>query len=64
MKKKSKTVLLEGAQCWRSNPPGTGIFLVLKAPASVTLIQKDGSKPSGHRALWQKLDKYLTKNKL
>jgi hypothetical protein len=64
MKKKSKTLSLGTAQCWRSNPPGTGIFLVLKVPAPVTLIQKDGSKPSGHRDLWQKLDKYLTKNKL
>jgi hypothetical protein len=61
MKKKSKTVALEGAHCWRSNAPGTGIFLALTHPASITLIQKDGSKPSGHRALWQKLDKYLQK---
>jgi hypothetical protein len=64
MKKKSKTIPLEAAHCWRSNPPDTGIFLALNRPASITLIRKDGTKASGHPALWLKLDKFLKKNHL
>jgi len=61
MKKKSKTIPLEAAHCWRSKPPGTGIVLAFNRPASITLIRKDGAKASGHPVLWRKLDKHLKK---
>lgn len=65
--KKPRTVYLE-VGFWRADS-GTGIFLATndRDPAAAhfnVLVRKDGTKSSGHPALWENLDACLKKNGL
>ena len=57
MKKKSKTIPLNAAHCWPSDPPGTSIKLAAKN--FVVLVRRNPAKKAGHPSLWRELDKLL-----
>jgi len=62
--KKPKSVYLE-ISFWRA-ASGSGIFVTTNdrtAPHKFNvLVRSDGSKQSGHPALWKQLDRYLRAN--